>query len=114
MRIPININDDYYQDHKIPFGKEQNTYAYVDSNKFTLPQQDKILAVLLTRIKENKVRGQFQLVVFSIEWIDERRRSELVIKNLTHKKREQLVKLLNFGNLMYNDIPIEIYSKPGY
>lgn len=123
-RIPINIWDDYYEDGYVPEGDIQETYMYVEDTgiaelicKCTLEYiAEYILHILKVddiqiklsyydsaKIYPNLVGTENEPMLF--------KRWELRLFNLTHKRREKLVKELNNGMLDFNNIPLEFYSE---
>jgi len=128
--IPINIWDDFYDDGYVPEGKILETYAYVED--YDLPEIycKKVLDFLLEQINNFQLDG----VKTWIEYYDSKikyptmtkekcellgidydkihfTRWEIRFENLTHKQLDNLIKYLDFANLKYNGVPLNIYSE---
>lgn len=122
--IPINVWDDYWDDGYVPEGELQETFAYVEDYDISLEEKGKILLYLMNFIYENIELQGTEMSIF-IE--DDRKkyakligtenefmlkkRYKLQFKNLTHKQREALVKILQERNLMFEGKEVVIYSE---
>lgn len=122
--IPINIWDDYYEDGYVPEGEVQETYVYVEDYEILVEDTERYLNFLLEFIKS---KLKFNEVEMYLEFYDSRKkypdinekdnpnfhysRWEIVMKNITHKRREELVKLLMEANLEFEGHKFRIYSE---
>lgn len=120
-RIPINIWDDYFEDGFVPEGEKQATYAYVENNEIPLDDQKNCLEVLIKYMSDSlNLKGvDLSIVLYDskIKYPNIKEESlhfirwELIMENLTHKRREGLVEELNNAKLSIDGVSFEIYSE---
>ena len=122
--IHINIWDDYNDDGFVSEGKVQETYAYVEDDL----DDDNIRAVLehLQHTIES-IKPLVSGLICRIEWYDSAavypnligteyarhlyKRWQLLLVNLTHREREQLIEALGRIQLRHNGKPVIVYSE---
>lgn len=116
--IPINIWDDFWDDGYVPKNQTQSTYAYVESDDFTLEQEKKAMLLLCSIIKESKLLDEslykIKIKTFQNEWTNNGKpyeRYEVIFKNITHEKLNKLMKILTSKKHTIDGIPIKFYSE---
>ena len=131
--IPINIWDDFYDDGYVPKGEVLETYCYVE-NDLPFVYRQKVLDFFFEELE--KIFKDPKLVDVKI-WKDtfdskikyptmtpekcesadipydkfHFSRPEIRFQNLTHKKLDILMIVLNNMELKYQGIPLNIYSE---
>lgn len=118
--VPINIWDDYYEDGYIPEGEKQETFIYVEDNAIPQVKRKECLEKLLDYVNNNlKLEGIKLWMAFynsrneypNSDSAYHFERWEIRANNLTHKRRELLVRELSESNLSIDGIPFKIYSE---
>lgn len=99
--INFNIWDDYYDDGNVPEGKIQSTYGYIES-EIDNNIQEEILNVILHYLKDLDILKDV---------IVQKNGTDIEFENLTHVKRENLLKVLQSSNLKFDDKIISFYSE---
>lgn len=123
--IPVNIWDDYYSDGYVPEGEVQKTYAYVESRDFNENDCKNILRFVKEEI-EKIAKPEWNLKL-EIEFYDSAKvypnlvgteheyclykRWQLHLTNITHEALEDIVEQLEKKTLIYNHLPLDIYSE---
>ena len=116
--IPVNIWDDFWDDGCVPKGHTQNTFAYVESEDFTLTIQKKTMELLCAIIKESKILDEslyhIQTKTYENHWINNGepyKRCKLIFKKITHKQLDKLMKILENNKYFVDNIPVRFYSE---
>jgi len=130
-KVSINFWDDFYEDECIPEGCIQETYAYIEGSNITIDEEQKVLEFLRDQIIENDLLPETvsvgtiyfdSRVKFTIEQVKKcislygngffYSRWQIVLKNITHKDLDKLVKVLQKNKPKYlNKFELEIYSE---
>lgn len=122
-KIFVNIWDDYHDDGYIPEGEIQETYAYVEC-ELSDEKSKEVLEIIQSAINELYQTPPFEM---ELHYYDSSKkypelvgtphehflykRWQIQFKHMTHQVRENLVDFLQKQKILFNDIPLTIYSE---
>jgi uncharacterized Zn finger protein (UPF0148 family) len=106
-KIPINIWNDYYDDGHVPEGEIQSTYIYVEA-RISIDDSKKYLEKLLDFMRKKITLGENTKL--KMVYNDQMKRWQIDVENLTHERRESILKELRILKLSYGETSYDFYS----